>query len=948
MSLWLQGQVSALREWRFHLYAMIVLVGAQIWFWGYLIVGDGYLAHSDLYEYFLPVFLSPRTLWSVYEFAGFPAFADPQHTAWYPLHLFARAVGSWSFYIISAYVVASLGAYAYVYRVTRHVGVAIVAGLAWAWCEALGEKYTHVSMLHGWAWLPVLLFCLERLAAEPRGRWVVGISLAVGMEILTGHPQVAVYCLYVAGLYGLLLGFSEQCTRRFFAALAVSFALGGLLTSVQSIPLFELSTQVARTEVGFTQFADSFALTSTDLLTLVVPQVLHEGREAPTYVGALMVIGALLAWRWSGTRWRITFWAVLAVVCFLLGFGSATPLASLAYYVPFYDSFRVLARHLALFSFATIVLAGFGLAALNRGAWSTRWVLLPVGFALGLTAVVVTAVFQNIEGITITLGGFLALPLSSGSIVAVQAVIWLLTLGGVLLAARVPGTITFGCLVVLLAFDLVNSQSEPISRVGIEAPSILPAMLTRPSVHTRRLKEMIDPSFVRVLPLEGSGRDPVATGVFSRRWQIASAGGYGPLVLGRLARLARMGAQGDVQSAALLQRDRSLDLLAVQYLIVRESALNVDAVFEHEGLPWAVSDSSIPVGRQDCGYRHPGNVTLGLPTGTRVRKLALVSHLRCSEDVPQGADIGSVTVVGQDGRRHSRTLRAGIEIADAYHQMFDVTPRIRHELATVFESRDQGPDGYTATYLSRFELETEVDANYLEFSSEAMHGWLVLDRITVIDESSQHTPLALPRLALDHAARWREVRRFETSRQTDRTIDEDAPGEETFIVLENKRALPRAWMVSHVDRLSDPDVLTAVHTSVLPDGNPFDPAVTALVDENTSVTQEFLPGEKLVEMTAVTDGQLSARVSSRHGGFVVFSELWYPGWVADIDGVETSVVRANYALMGVSVPPGTHRVTLRFRPVSLIIGAGLSVATLILLIVIMVFDRRVWFMRTRR
>ncbi len=51
---------------------------APVWYWSRLFTGPGVLAPSDLYEQFLPVFLSPILKWSSSEFAGLPAAADPQ------------------------------------------------------------------------------------------------------------------------------------------------------------------------------------------------------------------------------------------------------------------------------------------------------------------------------------------------------------------------------------------------------------------------------------------------------------------------------------------------------------------------------------------------------------------------------------------------------------------------------------------------------------------------------------------------------------------------------------------------------------------------------------------------------------------------------------------------------------------------------------------------------
>ncbi len=65
------------RGWLLTGAVVIVLPGlTQLWYWSRLFTTPGFLAHSDLYEYFLPAFLSPMTTWSSAEFAGMPANSD--------------------------------------------------------------------------------------------------------------------------------------------------------------------------------------------------------------------------------------------------------------------------------------------------------------------------------------------------------------------------------------------------------------------------------------------------------------------------------------------------------------------------------------------------------------------------------------------------------------------------------------------------------------------------------------------------------------------------------------------------------------------------------------------------------------------------------------------------------------------------------------------------------
>ena len=73
----------------------------------------------------------------------------------------------------------------------------------------------------------------------------------------------------------------------------------------------------------------------------------------------------------------------------------------------------------------------------------------------------------------------------------------------------------------------------------------------------------------------------------------------------------------------------------------------------------------------------------------------------------------------------------------------------------------------------------------------------------------------------------------------------------------------------------------------------------------------------IVKLDKYEPNNLQYTVNSKNGGVVVFSEIYYPGWTATIDGQPAELGRVNYILRAVSVKPGKHTVVLDFHPTSI-------------------------------
>ena len=89
-------------------------------------------------------------------------------------------------------------------------------------------------------------------------------------------------------------------------------------------------------------------------------------------------------------------------------------------------------------------------------------------------------------------------------------------------------------------------------------------------------------------------------------------------------------------------------------------------------------------------------------------------------------------------------------------------------------------------------------------------------------------------------------------------------------------------------------------------------------------------------MTKYLPNELHYDVHSSRGGVIVFSEIYYPGWTATVDGQPVEVGRVNYVLRAISVKEGSHKVVLEFKPTTVSLTETLAYVALALLAVMVI------------
>ncbi|MBA3536103.1 MAG: YfhO family protein [Tatlockia sp.] len=157
-------------------------------------------------------------------------------------------------------------------------------------------------------------------------------------------------------------------------------------------------------------------------------------------------------------------------------------------------------------------------------------------------------------------------------------------------------------------------------------------------------------------------------------------------------------------------------------------------------------------------------------------------------------------------------------------------------------------------------------------------------------------------------------------------------------VYENLKVLPRLWFTAKVINLPSSELLQVIHSGKFLDGTSFDPAVVALVERSKDLTFER-DNTAYANIKKISDDEILIKTATHKTQFLVFSDIYYPGWKAYIDGKRTELFLTDYIYRGIIVPAGSHVISFIFRPLYLYTGYIISFLTLCGLIIIYLINK---------
>lgn len=431
-------------------------------------------AARTLHQGYLP-------LWNPYQFCGTPFVANSQSAVFYPLNLLFVLLPVLTAFGVSALahlMLTGLLMYGFLRSPALGLGraAATLGAVVWqlsTWQVAWLALPTFLCVS---AWLPLALWLTDRLAQRPTLARGAALGACLGVMLLGGHLQIALYSLLLVIAYGLFRALARRADGTFLRTLTYGLAALALMIAIaapQLLPAVELSRLSHRAGTpadwaGYRGYV-RLALPGINLVTLFLPGFFgspNQGTywgdgtnggagaamENACYFGVLglllAVIGVVLTGRTqAGTR----FFAGAALVALLMALG--TPLDTLLFFgIPGFAASGSPGRILVLWTFCGAVLAAIGMQALSGRCEASRKALGgAVGAYLVLFALALTGTLVWIG--SNTPAGVLSQNLGRGGD------LWRLPLGILFGAAalsvlRQRGTLTpraFGGAVVLLA-----------------------------------------------------------------------------------------------------------------------------------------------------------------------------------------------------------------------------------------------------------------------------------------------------------------------------------------------------------------------------------------------------------------------------------------------------------------------------------------------------------------
>jgi hypothetical protein len=137
--------------------------------------------------------------------------------------------------------------------------------------------------------------------------------------------------------------------------------------------------------------------------------------------------------------------------------------------------------------------------------------------------------------------------------------------------------------------------------------------------------------------------------------------------------------------------------------------------------------------------------------------------------------------------------------------------------------------------------------------------------------------------------------------------------DEKYEIYENADALPRAFLASSYKIVTERQQIideilsgaTDIRETVILEEEPVRQHMSNDCAAGNSVKSAYIENYQPTRITIKTQSNCNS--------YVVLSDVYYPGWVAYVDGKKSPIYRANYTFRAIPITGGEHEVVLKYE-----------------------------------
>lgn len=869
--------------------------------------------HEELRHFRLP-------LWDPYIMSGYPIIGDIQAQIFYPIN--------WLFVLLSPFsplpyrlveiqnilhfFLAGLFMYLLACEFVESRAAALLAGVLFMCSGAMVAHTQHIPLISAVAWYPLVFLFFRRALLQRNAFYTLCAGMLFGVQILAGHWQDSVYLgllLFLYGAYEACLGAQRRTLwPGWILSLVVIAGLGAALAMAQIVPCYELGRHSVHESLNYWEVA-----AGNDprfLLTLFIPNfrggINGFPQTAPydvsynyvylTVPGCMMALFGLV----STLRRRNFFWIGTLVLFIDLSLGDRGHLAGLVYRTPILNLFRTMAGFFNVANFLLCLLAAIGAERLFAKEVSPRW-KKAIAIVLGLLLV----------------AGFGAgFPGSwAGNIPSFRHALAVLLIVSAMVMARLQSRLTaaqaLGAVIVLVVFDLCFYNSNQVFNSQADHPSTFMshdyAVGRKESLQFLRSDRASDFRVAALGEYQWSGNG-------WNVWRIPGTTGVNPMALRRYDDYVRgfshaLNARFARGSEDYNPNSPLVDLLRVKYLVV-------------SGSERAGSLGLSPLGKfrpvfDDLGWWLIYRNEQAMPP---LRFYPQANVLPSEEAI--------YAFLGSAGFDPNRTLLLEKE---------EFPLQNRGQSTDLFATQFTPQQGIQASE-SRFIVDP-----YCAIPKAMVGGWGRRGSQIFLDVP-ENAPAGHYRLVAHYAANGVTI----PSLLNLRSLNQDYPWYDTTL-----SAMPRLRIeIENGGAQQHPAQFT------LPRTIGWSCNVSRMADLGE---WEFAPGQKRIVITSVDETALNIygfwlirspniQLSEPAGfsfsnfsasanrisfdskidrdGYVLLTEIYYPGWKAWVNGAPSAIYPANGLFRALFLTAGLHHIEFQFRPRYFFLGLFSSIITL--------------------